>query len=303
MSVPEERLDADLQALLDAERAAPNPSAEVQARVWSNVETSIAASGTAATASTGTGGGATAPAVTAGKAAVGKWVAAAAFVAVAAVGVINQAPEPEATTESPAPAVVEAEEPVAPARIAPVVPKATAETAPSEKTEREALAGHAPTQPTVAESTGNRTAERAVVAAAEPPRPAAEQAAPQPAKPRPVPAERRAPAPEAPAAEPEAPPVAESAADLKRELAQLRAARAALVAGSATGALSHAEKHATEFPRGQLAEERDALRIQALAALGRHDEALRRADIFRRTYPGSLMWTAVKRAVATAADR
>jgi hypothetical protein len=51
-------------------------------------------------------------------------------------------------------------------------------------------------------------------------------------------------------------------------------------------------------PHGALAEERDAMRVQALAAVGKRDEARARADAFFARYPQSVHRAAVEKAVA-----
>lgn len=68
------------------------------------------------------------------------------------------------------------------------------------------------------------------------------------------------------------------------EIAIIRAARRAL-ASEPERALSLVETHRREFGGGILAEEREVLAIEALAALGRHPLAERRADQFRARWP------------------
>lgn len=62
----------------------------------------------------------------------------------------------------------------------------------------------------------------------------------------------------------------------------------ALAHGNPTGALVAARAHARRFPRGLLVEEREALTIQALRALGRDAEASARTERFLRRWPTSL---------------
>jgi outer membrane protein assembly factor BamD (BamD/ComL family) len=64
--------------------------------------------------------------------------------------------------------------------------------------------------------------------------------------------------------------------------------RSALGRGDWASALAALDKHAREFPHGRLAEERDVLRVQALALGGRTDEARTRAEAFRARYPKSV---------------
>lgn len=74
-------------------------------------------------------------------------------------------------------------------------------------------------------------------------------------------------------------------------------ARTALARGRAVDALAAADEHTRRFPRGRLAEEREALAIQALALSGERAGALARAARFRRAYPNSIFGSAVDRAV------
>lgn len=101
------------------------------------------------------------------------------------------------------------------------------------------------------------------------------------------------PQPSAPSAPPSAPPVARVEDTLARERALLDGARTSLVHGDASAALAAADRHAHDFPRGQMAEEREALAIQALAKLGRAGEATDRAADFRSRYPNSVLGPAV----------
>ncbi len=86
--------------------------------------------------------------------------------------------------------------------------------------------------------------------------------------------------------------------DAERGLLDL--ARAALVRGDSSAALETLDQHARTFGHALLAEERDALYIQALASTGRYDEARARAEAFRRTAPNSLLLPAVEAATASA---
>jgi len=70
------------------------------------------------------------------------------------------------------------------------------------------------------------------------------------------------------------------------EFALLRAARQA-VAGQPERALSLTEEHAQRFPSGMLAQEREAIAIEALAKLGREAQAQSRAHTFLKAHPGS----------------
>jgi hypothetical protein len=90
-----------------------------------------------------------------------------------------------------------------------------------------------------------------------------------------------------------APPVA-SASSLSAERGILDGARGALGSGDAARALALADEHVRRFPRPQLGEEREAIAIQALAALGRNDEARARAERFRIAAPHSLFLPAIE---------
>ena len=76
------------------------------------------------------------------------------------------------------------------------------------------------------------------------------------------------------------------AADLEAELALLRAAQDALRTDAAR-ALSLADEHARRFADGTLAQEREVVAIEALAALSRSAEARARAERFTARWPRS----------------
>jgi len=57
-------------------------------------------------------------------------------------------------------------------------------------------------------------------------------------------------------------------------------------------------QHRRQFPRGRLAEERDALAIRALISLGRTTEARQRARAFRTAYPNSFLAPALESALS-----
>jgi hypothetical protein len=77
------------------------------------------------------------------------------------------------------------------------------------------------------------------------------------------------------------------------ELRLLRQARAAVARQDYTSALTSLEEHARRFKNGRLAEERGALRVKALAGLGRTDEARREALAFQARFPRSVLLPAV----------
>ena len=88
---------------------------------------------------------------------------------------------------------------------------------------------------------------------------------------------------------------------LAREQLLLQRCRSALLRGDAATALEAVQLHAHQFRAGVLVEEREALRIEALAHLHRVDEARARAADFHRRWPGSLFSDLVDRATADAA--
>jgi hypothetical protein len=86
---------------------------------------------------------------------------------------------------------------------------------------------------------------------------------------------------------------------LSAEQLLLDQARAALTARDPDRALALLSEHAHRFSRPQLGEEREALAIQALAVLGRYDEARARAARFRASAPNSLFLPAVDATLAS----
>jgi hypothetical protein len=98
-----------------------------------------------------------------------------------------------------------------------------------------------------------------------------------------APAEQVTPPPEPQAVAP-APPTPVDA--LEGELALVRAAHDALREGRPAVALERMDEHRKAYPNGALSEERDALRVGALCALGRAD-AQAEARAFLAAHPGS----------------
>ena len=82
-----------------------------------------------------------------------------------------------------------------------------------------------------------------------------------------------------------APAATEAAASTEIDL--LGAAQRALRGGAPRRALELAEEHAVRFPAGVLVEEREAIAIEALARLGRRDEAAVRHASFVGRFPHS----------------
>lgn len=92
-------------------------------------------------------------------------------------------------------------------------------------------------------------------------------------------------------------PAPSATSSLAAERALLDDARGALGAGDAGKALALADEHGRRFPRAQLGEEREAIAIQALVALGRNDEAKARAARFKVVAPNSLFMPAIDAAL------
>jgi hypothetical protein len=87
------------------------------------------------------------------------------------------------------------------------------------------------------------------------------------------------------------------ASALARERAIIDVARAAIAADHTDSALAAIERHAREFPRGSLSEEREGLRILALSRAGRSHEAAELAARFRLAHPHSLLLPAIDSAL------
>jgi outer membrane protein assembly factor BamD (BamD/ComL family) len=87
--------------------------------------------------------------------------------------------------------------------------------------------------------------------------------------------------------------------DTNEERALVDRARTALARGLASDALAAIDQHTKRFPRGRLAEEREALAVQALALSGDKNAAGARAARFRRSFPSSIFASAVDQAVGS----
>ena len=86
---------------------------------------------------------------------------------------------------------------------------------------------------------------------------------------------------------------------LERRL--LDGARATLASGDAAGTLAKLDDHVRAYPAGRFVEEREAMRVRALADAGRLDEARAAAARFETRWPGSVLLSAVKAAASTPA--
>ena len=73
------------------------------------------------------------------------------------------------------------------------------------------------------------------------------------------------------------------------ELALMQRAHAAFTRHDFSVALTIIGEHARRFPRGQLAEQREALRVRALLGAGRAEEAQRAAAAFAVRFPRSVL--------------
>ncbi len=85
------------------------------------------------------------------------------------------------------------------------------------------------------------------------------------------------------------PPSLSPSASLREERRLLDEARDAIVRGEPEGALSPTALHLARFPDGVLAEERDAIRIRALAHLGRRDDARTLLRTMQANHPHSFL--------------
>jgi hypothetical protein len=87
------------------------------------------------------------------------------------------------------------------------------------------------------------------------------------------------------------------AEDYALERKILQPARAALAAGDSSSALAAIAEHERRFPVGQLTEEREALRVEALLSARRTDEARSAAAAFRNRFPRSVLLSRVSEAL------
>jgi hypothetical protein len=100
-----------------------------------------------------------------------------------------------------------------------------------------------------------------------------------------------------PSAIPHASPTRNHASQLSAERVILDEARTAISQGDPQRGLDRLDQHRRLFPNALLAEERDALQVQALVKAGRYDEARSRADSFRKRAPSSLFLPMVDAAI------
>jgi outer membrane protein assembly factor BamD (BamD/ComL family) len=76
-------------------------------------------------------------------------------------------------------------------------------------------------------------------------------------------------------------------------------ARAGLVQGEPSRALERLNAHQHRYPTGLLAEERDAMMVEALVRAGHYAAARQAADAFRTRAPNSLFLPTIESAVAS----
>ena len=81
------------------------------------------------------------------------------------------------------------------------------------------------------------------------------------------------------------------------ELGLLQRAREAVASGKFSTALDAITEHQRRFPTGRLREEREALRVKALAGLGRNDEARLAAKRFRERFPQSVLSNRIEQTI------
>lgn len=85
------------------------------------------------------------------------------------------------------------------------------------------------------------------------------------------------------------------ATSIERDNQRMLDAKEALAAGDAAGALAITEEHARLFPGSALADARSALRIEALCALGKREQARGEARVFVDARPGSPVTARIER--------
>ncbi len=320
--------DPWLDALLQAEREAPGPDAETQARLWLRLEESVALVESAPSPA------AAAEAVTPrllsqGSAEIANvgtlfgWMIGPMALGALLVGAAAHGPRPS-LPEAPTPALVSADDNT---QRGEVVPESATTATPAKTRATVAMAvGHEPLRAAEKETAlgvGVGDAEASNVAPGET---ASPETSPKAARADPTvnagarpkvdvkPAHaklekrgkgdrkkratkrrlRREKADAQPKAAP-SPGGGTPASDLRAELRLVRAARKAIADGRPTQALTSLRTHASRFPSGQLREEREALQVVAFARQGKRSKASEAARAFLRRYPSS-MQTGIVRA-------
>jgi hypothetical protein len=85
--------------------------------------------------------------------------------------------------------------------------------------------------------------------------------------------------------------------NLAAERALIEQARTALARDQGAAAMTALERHARDYPQGELEEERESLQVQALVALERFEQARKVAARFHRRFPRSIFGAVVDEAI------
>lgn len=93
------------------------------------------------------------------------------------------------------------------------------------------------------------------------------------------------------------PPPAPVQDRLAEERQIVERARRALSAGDSSSAMAEVQRHAQRFPRGMLSEEREALRIRAVAQMGDKTRAKRMYEQFRKRFARSIFVDSIEAAL------
>ena len=123
-----------------------------------------------------------------------------------------------------------------------------------------------------------------------------------PAERRPSPSPRRRQRPSVRSRQPEHIPrvgLRERDRGLGAERALIEQARTALAREKSAAALAVLERHARDFPQGELQEERESLQVQALVGLERFEQARKLGARFHRRFPRSIFGTVVDEALTS----
>jgi hypothetical protein len=84
---------------------------------------------------------------------------------------------------------------------------------------------------------------------------------------------------------------------LAAERALIEQARSALARDQGAAALAALERHAHDYPQGELEEERESLQVQALVGLERYDQARKIGARFHKRFPRSIFGAGVDEAL------
>jgi hypothetical protein len=257
----DDELDPALAALLAPERDAPAVDAARLAAVRENLEAALAPTAVVDPSPRAPAPPPPAPGASSGLLRLGGMFALGLVVGAAGYATLGPKPMPLAPPIEPAPVVlsVRSPEPEPAPPVAQVAPPATASPAPSSAPARAVVSAQASPAPPAA-STGVALAPTAPTAPTEDPT----------ARPGPEPSVRP-----------------QTLLDEERGL--LERGRVALARRDWVSSLEAVRAHRQRFPKGQLAEERDALEVQGLAAGGHTADARRRGEAFLVAYPQSML--------------